>query len=371
MFNQKLPGFLIAFLLLVLFAHPAAPQQPTEPVAFGKLIEISIAAPSLKGNLLGDPAEQNVTIYLPPSYDASPSKRYPTVYLLHPFGGSNKTWANGDQRGVNVPIQSALNALMSSSKIREMIVVAPNGKNAYNGSLYTNSAVTGNWEDYIYRDVVAYVDGNFRTLSRAWSRGIAGHSMGGFGAISIAMKHPDVFGALYALSPCCLGMEGDFNEANPAWKRAGNLATKDQLPKEWKSSDDFYTNVFVALSAAFSPNSGRAPFYADLLYREQEGKLERNDAVYAKWKSKMPLYLVDDYKQNLLSLRGIFIDYGQKEEFSHVRIASTLFSKALAERSIPHGFEIYEGGTHISKIKERMETRVFQFFSDKLDFSNQ
>ena len=367
--NPKLPRFILALLLLVLFARPALPQQATERVASGKLIEIKITAPSLKGNLLGDPAEQYVTIYLPPGYDASPSKRYPTVYLLHPGGGSNKTWTNNDPARINIPIQPALDALMSGGKIREMIVVGPNGKNAYIGSFYTNSPVTGNWEDYIYRDVVAYVDSNFRTLARPSSRGIAGHSMGGFGAISIAMKHPDVFGALYALSPCCMGMEGDFNEANPAWKRVGNLASRDQLPVP-KSLDDFYTNIFVAMSASFSPNTARSPFYGDFLYRDREGKLERNETVFAQWKSKMPLYMVEDYKKNLLTLRGIFVDYGQKEEFSHIRIASTLFSKALAERSIPHGFEVYEGGTHTNKVKERMETRVFQFFSDKLDFSN-
>ena len=367
--NPKLPRFILALFLLVLFARPALPQQATERVGSGKLIEIRITAPSLKGNLLGDPAEQYVTIYLPPGYDASPSKRYPTVYLLHPGGGSNKTWTNNDPARINIPIQPALDALISGGKIREMIVVGPNGKNAYIGSFYTNSPVTGNWEDYIYRDVVAYVDSNFRTLARPSSRGIAGHSMGGFGATSIAMKHPEVFSALYALSPCCMGMEGDFNEANPAWRRAGNLVSRDQLPVP-KSLDDFYTNIFVAMSASFSPNTARSPFYGDFLYRDREGKLERNETVFAQWKSKMPLYMVEDYKKNLLTLRGIFIEYGQKEEFSHIRIASTLFSKALAERSIPHGFEVYEGGTHTNKVKERMETRVFQFFSDKLDFSN-
>jgi S-formylglutathione hydrolase len=369
MLSQPLPGFIRAFFFLILFAHPALPQQATERVASGKLIEIKIAAPSLIGNLLGDPADQNVTIYLPPSYDTSPAKRYPTVYLLHPFGASNKIWSNSDPRR-GVPIQPALDALMSSGKVREIIVVAPNGKNAYNGSLYANSVATGNWEDYIYRDVIAYVDSNFRTLARPSSRGIAGYSMGGYGAISIAMKHPDVFSALYALSPCCLAMEGDFKETNPAWKRVVNLTSKDQLPKEPKSPDDFYTSVFVALSAAFSPNSGRSPFYAGFPFQERNGKLENNDPVLAQWKSKMPLYLVQDYQQNLLSLRGIFIDYGQKDEFSVVRIGSTLFSKALAERSIPHVFEVYEGGTHTNKITERMGTRVFQFFSDKLDFSN-
>ena len=369
MFLQKLPRVFLAFCFLSLLAHPALPQQAAKSVAAGKLLEIRIPSPSLKGNLLGDPAEQDVTIYLPPTYDASPSKRYPVIYLLHPAGGSNKTWANKDPQGINIPVQPALDALMSSGTIREMIVVAPNGKNAYIGSFWTNSAVTGNWEDYIYRDVVAYVDSNFRTLARRSSRGIAGHSMGGFGAITIAMKHADVFSTLYALSPCCLGMEGDFNEANPAWTRVGNLTSLDQLPKV-RSPNDFYTNVFVAMSTAFSPNTARPPFYGDALYQERDGKLERNDTVLARWKSKMPLYTVEDYKLNLLSLRGIGIDYGQKEEFSHIRISSTLFSKALAERSIPHVFEVYEGGTHISKVRERMETRVFQFFSDKLDFSN-
>jgi hypothetical protein len=83
----------------------------------------------------------------------------------------------------------------------------------------------------------------------------------------------------------------------------------------------------------------------------------------------MPLYMVDENKQNLLKLRGIYLDYGQNEEFSHIRISTTLFSKALAERNIPHVFEVYEGGDHGNKIRERVETRVLQFFSEKLDFS--
>ena len=83
----------------------------------------------------------------------------------------------------------------------------------------------------------------------------------------------------------------------------------------------------------------------------------------------MPLYMVDENKQNLLKLRGIFLDYGQNEEFSHIRITTTLFSKALSDRGIPHVFEIYEGADHGSKIRERLETRLLQFFSERLDNS--
>jgi hypothetical protein len=108
----------------------------------------------------------------------------------------------------------------------------------------------------------------------------------------------------------------------------------------------------------------------DFPYQERDGQLEKNESVYARWRAKMPLYMIDENKQNLLKLRGIFVDYGQKEQFSHISITSQLFSKALAERSIPHIFEVYEGGDHGNKVRQRVETRVLQFFSAKLEFSN-
>ncbi|HEY7543326.1 MAG TPA: esterase, partial [Blastocatellia bacterium] len=181
---------------------------------------------------------------------------------------------------------------------------------------------------------------------------------------------PDVFGAIYALSPCCLGLEGDLSETNSAWSRVLRLTSREQMPREVRSFEDFFTVAFVALSAAFSPNPARAPLYEDMPFQERDGRIQKNDAVYAKWQSKMPLYMVEEYKQNLLRLRGIFLDYGQKEEFSHIRSTTSSLSKALAERQIPHVFEIYEGGDHGNKVRERLETRLLGFFSDRLDFSN-
>jgi S-formylglutathione hydrolase FrmB len=359
MFSLRSPRIVLAFLIFLLFVQSSFAQPATAKQAVkGKLVEVKFNTPSLKGNLLGDPTEQGLSIYLPPSYDASPGKRYPVVYLLHGFGASYQMWM--DNADLNVP--SILDGLIGAGKIREMIVVAPNGKNAYGGSFYVNSAVTGNWEDYIYKDVVSYVDANYRTMARSSSRGIAGHSMGGFGAVYLGMKHVDVFSAIYAMSPCCLGLEGEFNEANPAWKRVANFTSREEVPKQPRSPDDFYPIAFVALSAAFSPNVESKPLYGDFLYHEQNGTLVRNEAVAARFKAKMPLYLVEDYKQNLLALRGIFLDYGQKDEIPHIRIATPLFSKALAERGIPHTFEIYEGGTHNSKVGERLQRRVFEFF---------
>src|SRR6476659_8563703 len=170
----------VVCLLSVLSAASTAAfsQQPATAATTGKLVEIKVPAPSLKGNLLGDPTEQSVAVYLPPSYDTSPQKRYPTLYLLHGFLSTNKAWINGGYQGMN--LQSLMDEMSRRGTIREMIVVAPSGWNAYRGAFYTNSVVNGNWEDYIYHDLVQTIDGQYRTLAYPQSRGIAGHSMGGY-----------------------------------------------------------------------------------------------------------------------------------------------------------------------------------------------
>ena len=366
--SKPLTRIIIAVVgVIFLSASIGLGQQATSPATAGRLVEGKVSAPSLKNNILGDPAEQSFAVYLPPSYDTSPAKRFPTLYLLHGFTSSNKVWTRGSP-GIN--LQPLMDEMIKSGKIREMIVVAPNGRNAYQGAFYTNSTVTGNWEDYIYRDLVQSVDANYRTIARAESRGIAGHSMGGYGAMSLAMKHPDIFSVVYALSPCCFGMEGDLTAENPAWLKTVRLTAKEQLKTQPGSFEEFFQLAFVATSSAFSPNPQRSPFYVDFPYQERDGRLEKNESAMARWRAKMPLYMIDETRENLLKLRGIFIDYGEKEEFSHIRITSHQFSNALAERNIPHVFEVYADGTHGSLIRQRMETRLLQFFSEKLDFGS-
>jgi S-formylglutathione hydrolase FrmB len=357
--------FTLSLLLIVSSLQIGYAQAIKAAVATGKLVELKVSSSALKGNLLGDPVEQTVDVYLPPSYETSPAKRYPTIYLLHGYSGGIKDWTDGYQ---GMGIRQMMDELIRSGTIREMIVVVPNGANAYLGSFYTNSVVTGNWEDYIYRDLVSFIDSHFRTIARPESRGIAGHSMGGYGSVVMGMKHPDVFSAVYALSPCCMGMEGDIGAENQAWNKIIALNSEDQLSRQVASFEEFWKIVGVALSASFSPDKDRLPFHVDFPFKQQDGKLVPNEPAYSLWRSKMPLYMVDSYKQNLLKLRGLYLDVGQNDEFSHIRITTPLFSKALSDKDIPHGFEIYAGGTHNSKIRERMENHVLEFFSHVLDF---
>jgi hypothetical protein len=148
--------------------------------------------------------------------------------------------------------------------------------------------------------------------------------------------------------------------------KALHLTSREELKGRPQSFEDFYVRAFVALTAAFSPGS-EGPLYANFPYQERDGKLEKKEDVYPKWASKFAVNMIEDNKLNLSKLRGIFIDYGNKEEFPHIPIGARLFSSALAERNIPHIFEIYEG-THGNKIRQRLETRLFSFFSSRLDF---
>jgi S-formylglutathione hydrolase FrmB len=358
----------IALLLVfvqALFFNAAVHAQATARAAAGTLEDLQVPAPSLAGNMLGDPTTQHVFIYLPPSYKTETAKRYPTLYLLHGYSGRPEEWVKEGYQGM--VLSTEMDSLIAKGVAAEMIVVVPNGRNAYLGGFYTNSSVAGNWEDYIYRDVVGYVDGKYRTLARASSRGIAGHSMGGYGAFWLGMRHPDVFGALYSLSPCCLSMDGDLSTDNSFWRNASKVTTRELFKKSPVSFEGFWSVAMVALSAAFSPNPQSQPLMVNFPFADKKGLLVRNDPAYTAYRAKMPLYLVEHYRDNLKKLRGIAIDVGDVDEFTHIRIGSAKLSNALSEQEIPHLFEIYKDGDHGNKIRERFDTKLIPFFSSVLE----
>jgi S-formylglutathione hydrolase len=235
------------------------------------------------------------------------------------------------------------------------------------GTFYTNSSVTGGWEDFIQRDLVSYVDSHYRTVARAASRGIAGHSMGGYTAIMMGMKHPEVFSAVYAMSPCCLGMEADLTSTNPAWQAAlaAKTKTKDQFANDPQSLEQFWVDPFLSIAAAFPPNPGQGPLFVDLPYRDQNGTLVRDEPAWTEWHSKMPLEIVATYGTNLLQLRGLFIDYGMEDDFSHIPVTARLFSQKLPQLGVPHTLAAYRGD-HSDHIRERLETSALPFFSQVL-----
>ena len=187
-------------------------MPPVVPGAKPVTVEhIKVHGTALEGNLEGDAVDRDVLVFLPPSYARDKSRRYPVVYALHGYSIGAEQWSHE----IHVP-QTIEGAFAKGA--REMIVVLPDSKTVHNGSMYSSSVTTGDFENFIAHDVVAYIDAHYRTIPERESRGLVGHSMGGYGASRIGMKHPDVFGSLYIMSPCCLSPRVG---ANPARTSGG------------------------------------------------------------------------------------------------------------------------------------------------------
>jgi S-formylglutathione hydrolase len=341
-------------LCLTVAAFAAAPAQ-TE----GRLVSDTLHSRALSGNKYGDSPNRGVFVYLPPSYDASPSRRYPTIYLLHGFGSSEHSWVRG-YRGFS--IKPTMDSLIAAGAIKEMIVVMPNGMNRLGGSFYTNSEATGNWDDYISRELVAYVDEKYRTIARPESRGLAGHSMGGYGAFALGMRHGgDIYGAVYSLSGCCTRFARTVNaQSASVWQTLAHLSS----PAEVRSLQ-FLPQVYLALSAAFAPNVDKPPLYIDLPFEEKDGRWKTDEAVLARWSEHSPQDMILHYSDHLKRLRGFAFDVGTRDELVAAAGLASMDS-ALTRAGVPHTYETYDG-THTSDIGLRMIAKVLPFFSRTLD----
>lgn len=318
-----------------------APVPGAAPVIVEK---IKVHGVSLEGNLEGDSPDRDVIVYLPPGYAKNPSRRYPVLYALHGYSISNEKWTSE----IHTP-QTIEGAFATGA--REMIVVLANAQTLHNGSMYSNSPTTGNWEDFISRDLVAYIDSHYRTIANRLSRGIAGHSMGGYGTSRIAMRHPDVFSAFYAMSPCCMSARG----APPA-----EMSKKIEAAAAAGSSAglDFMTRATFASAAAWSPNPNAPPLYIDLPTKDGVAQ----PAILAKWAANAPLAMVDQYIANLRQYKAIALDVG---DLDGLKTDTEELHRILDSYGIANSFEIYSGD-HVSAVADRWQNHVMPFFSKNL-----
>jgi S-formylglutathione hydrolase FrmB len=312
----------------------------------------TVAAPSLRGNLIGDPDWTEATVYLPPGYSRNRSKRYPVVYLLHGFAADHRVFIRGPYQNMNVRI--SMDSLIQKGAVREMIVVTPNARNFFDGSFYMNSPVTGKWEDFVVRDLVGHVDRKYRTIRSRTGRGIAGHSMGGYGALRIAMRNPDIFSAVYALSPCCLA-EMNRPERMAGWKAAVRVSSREDYAKS-----GFNANLVYALAAVYTPNPGKPPLFADLPYTLAGDSLVALPEVLARW-DQGPLMMTRFHLDQLRRLE-IGFDAGKADALTDIPANVRALDSLLRSHRIPHLAQLYDGN-HGNRVRSRLETVVFPFFS--------
>ncbi len=337
----------------------------TLQVSFAQYPKGKVVYEKLYSELLENPGGENptrrVTVYLPPGYDKS-EKRYPVIYYLHGF-----TWNDSLTMAVD-KFDRLLDKAIATKKIEPVIVVVPDQYTLYRGSFYTNSTLTGKWADFTGKDLVAFVDKNYRTILSRESRGVAGHSMGGQGAIKMGMLFPDIFSSIYALSPATLGIAKGIGSKGIAYKRIQKIKTREELVTGW---GEFYPNVLVAMGRTYSPNPNKPPFYADLPFTYEGDSLLINNAVLELWKRRTVIGMVDKYVDNLRSLNALKLDWGRNEESNHIPLTCRIFSQKLENLGINHYAEEYIG-THTNKLwtdDGRALNDMLPFFNTYLKFS--
>jgi S-formylglutathione hydrolase len=332
---------------LVLTPGTKAAPGTVSTASKGSVERIKVHGKSLEGNLEGDSPDRDVLIYLPPSYAKEKNRRYPVVYFLHGYG------VNAERYWNMMKVPETADQLDAAGTTHEMILVHPDAFSVYDGSMYSNSLTTGDWEDYIAKDLVGYIDSHYRTIANRDGRGLAGHSMGGYGTVRIGMKHPEVFSALYAMSSCCL-----MNNPIPGQGRGPAPAAESKGGEKKQGGRGGFAKVQSAQAAAWSPDPMNPPQFFDPLYKD--GQFQ--PLVAARYVANSPLVMVDQYVPNLKQYHAIAMECGLQDGLI---TNNKDLDEALTRLGVTHTFETYEGN-HTNRVPERFEKKVLPFFSENL-----
>jgi enterochelin esterase family protein len=307
------------------------------------LVVETFTSRALQDNPLGDPATRKLPVILPPGYAAS-GRRYPVIYALTGFLGSGLSLLNAIPWQPN--LQQRIDGLMADGRLPPAIFVLPDCFTRYGGSQYLNSTAIGRYEDYLLDEIVPFVDAQYRTLAAPEGRGVFGKSSGGYGALMLGMRHPEVFGAVachsgdmyfeYCYKP-------DFPKFLNTIQKAGGLDKwwVEFDAKVKKEQQDIEAAEVVAMAAAYSPNPDAAPLPIDFPFDLRTGELRPD--VWQRWLGHDPVVLVERYVDNLKRLRLLFIDCGTRDEYN-LHFGARILVERLKSLGVPHEYEEFDDG---------------------------
>jgi S-formylglutathione hydrolase FrmB len=309
----------------------------TDTQTQGNVVILRHESELLRDNPLGDPHIRDLFVYLPPGYDNGDS-RYPSVYCLTGFTGRGKMLLNDAAFTPN--LAERMDRLIAAGTIKPMIVVMPDCFTWYGGSQYINSTATGNYEDYLTREIVPFVDARFRTLDNRISRAVMGKSSGGYGALIMGLRHADLFGFVCSTAGDCYFEYCYMQDVSKAL-RVINGDPKGFMKKFWetekKGKNDFPAVNFIGMSACYSPDGTEFDMPFDL----ETGEI--GTGVWERWLEHDPVRLAEKYVENLKSLELLFIDAGTRDEFA-LDLGARILSKRLTELGIDHLHEEFDDG---------------------------
>jgi enterochelin esterase-like enzyme len=357
----------------------AIKRSPRHP---GTVIVLEHVSKVLAGNPLGDPHVRKLAVWLPPQYDDPRYKqrRFPVLYDLVGFTGSGMAHLNWKPFSENVAERAA--RLVEEGRMGPVVLVFPDCFTRLGGNQYVNSSAIGRYADYLTREIIPFVDGQFRTLASREHRGCFGKSSGGYGAIIHGMKYARHWGAVADHSgDACFDIvyRGD-------WPNTLNELTKHRRPARregrydavraaaglddgaddgrirrflesvWKkpklSHAEGHAIMNLCMAATYDPDP-KAPLGFRVPFNLETGELI--ESRWKRWLRHDPVLLVKRHAAALKSLKGIYIDCGWKDQY-HIHYGSRMLSRRLAEAGIRHTYEEFDDNH--SDIDYRMDVSL-------------
>jgi S-formylglutathione hydrolase FrmB len=301
----------------------------------GSVIRFVVESQSLKGNLLGDPTTRAVDVYIPAGADG---RGLPFLVDLVGITSSGLSHTNWVGFGENVP--ERLDRLIGEQRMPPVVVAFPDCFTRLGGNQYVNSAAMGPWEDFLVYEMLPAIETRFG-CGGAGRRGVFGKSSGGYGAITHAMRHADIWSA----AACHSGDMGfelcylpDMPAVLRAMERVGNSI--ERWWTEFETAKKPPDNAFkvmnaLAMAASYDPDPSQ---FLGMRLPVTFDTCEVIDDRWANWKRHDPVIAVDRYADNLRSLKALYIDCGKSDQFNLLYGARRLV-KRLETLSIAHRYE--------------------------------
>ena len=324
-------------VLTAIVAVPAAAQEKA------RIEWVTLHSRAMEGNLEGNSADRGAYVVTPPGYDENSGKRYPVVYFLHGY------WATPQMYQESMKFDEAVDEAARAGN--EVIMVIPDGHSKLKGGFYSNGPTVGNYEAFVGRDLVSWVDDHYRTIARREARGLSGHSMGGYGTMRLGMKYPGVFSSLYAMSACCLSPM----TMTPEGAKKIEAMSADDIAKA-----DFGGLAQLSTLATWSPDPTKAPNYVDTGLKA-DGTID--PLVNAKLSANSILAMIPQYLPALQSMEAISLEVGDKDFLLQDNVA---LDAELTKFGIVHGYANYDGD-HGNRIPARIRSDLLPFFGKHLD----
>ena len=316
----------------------------------GRIETITIDSHALRGNLLGDPAVRDVAVYLPADHDG---RGLPLLVDLVGFTGSGFSHIAWRNFGENVP--ERLDRLIADG-MPPVVVAFPDCFTRLGGNQYIDSVAMGRWEEMLCTEMVPAIEARFGCGGKG-RRGVFGKSSGGYGALLHAMRHADVWSAAASHSGDIgfdLMFAADFPRTLRALAKHGGIKSFIQAfeATEKPSDDDVHVLMTLAMAASYDPEPTA---FLGIHLPVDLHTCERDSARWNRWLAWDPLVLVERHVDSLRSLRLLYIDCGDIDQYNLVYGARVLHRR-LDELDIAHVYEEFPDDH--TKVDYRMDVSL-------------